>query len=108
MPNPISRMSVRPQSHRASPGWAFLVAIAVAGLALARTAPAEDGYRLWLRYVPVQSQWLARYRASTTELIGANASPSLRAAQAELVRGLTGLLGSAPRMAANVTQDGAL
>src|SRR6185312_5851285 len=111
MPNPISRMSVRPQGHRASTGWVLLAAIAAAGFGLARiasAAPAEDGYRLWLRYVPVESEWLARYRASATEHVGTNVntsaaggarsdgSPTLRAAQAELLRGLTGLLGTPP------------
>ncbi|MDE2263934.1 MAG: alpha-glucuronidase, partial [Gammaproteobacteria bacterium] len=83
--------------------------------------PAEDGYRLWLRYVPIEGDWLSRYRASVREVVGtvANASaaaagassspsPTLRAAQAELLRGLTGLLGAAPRVASEVTQDGAV
>lgn len=73
--------------------------------------PAEDGYRLWLRYVPIQGEWLARYRAAATEIIvppSPTPSPTLRAARAELLRGLTGLLGTAPRTADAVTQDGAI
>jgi alpha-glucuronidase len=122
MPNPISRMSIRAKSRRASAQWVLPAAIAAAFLALARiasatglpaagssTEPAEDGYRLWLRYVPVESEWLLRYRASASELIAADeASPTLRAAQAELLRGLTGLLGTAPDVAADVTRDGAI
>ena len=122
MPNPISRMSIRAKSRRACAQWVLLAAIAAAFPALARiasatglpaagasTAPAEDGYRLWLRYVPVESEWLLRYRASARELIAANeGSPALRAAQAELLRGLTGLLGTAPDVAADVTRDGAI
>jgi alpha-glucuronidase len=125
MPHPISRMSVRPKSRRAASDWALLAVIATACLGLGRNAlaadtpvadstvslaaaPAEDGYRLWLRYVPVEDEWLSRYRDSASELIGADASPTLRAAQAELLRGLGGLLGVAPRMAADATRDGAI
>ncbi|MGH8181063.1 MAG: alpha-glucuronidase family glycosyl hydrolase, partial [Steroidobacteraceae bacterium] len=126
-------MSIRPGSRRAAAGRVLLAAISTAFFALARfasatdapaaagtppaadtlggganVAPAEDGYRLWLRYVPVESESLARYRASATELVGTDASATLHAAQAELLRGLTGLLGRAPPRAADVTQDGAI
>ena len=118
MPNPISRMSVRPRSR---PGTAPAVrvlpwALVAAGLlsapigraeplptAGAVAMPAEDGYRLWLRYVPVHGDWLSRYRAAATELVGA---PGV--ARAELQRGLTGLLGAPLREATDVTQDGAV
>ena len=122
MPNPISRLSVRATRRRAPAQWVLLAAIAAALLPLARiasaadalpgndgaTMPAEDGYRLWLRYVPVESEWRSRYRASARELIGSDASPTLRAARTELLRGLTGLLGTAPDVATDVTQDGAI
>src|SRR6185437_3651779 len=62
-----------------------------------------------------------RYRASATELVAADpnptaagpatstgTSPTLRAAQAELLRGLTGMLGAQPQLAADVTRDGAI
>jgi alpha-glucuronidase len=75
-------------------------------------ADAGSGYRLWLRYVPVRGARLAQYRAAATELIGpspsSSRSPTLRAAQAELLRGLTGLLGTTPRLASAVTGDGAI
>ena len=82
----------------------------------ASIVPAESGYRLWLRYVPVAGDWLRRYRAAATELVVAadtpagrpNLSPTLRAAQSELLRGLTGLLGAAPSSAAEATRDGAI
>jgi alpha-glucuronidase len=82
--------------------------IACASPGTATPLPAEDGYRLWLRYVPVTGDSLARYRAAATELVGADTSPTLRAAQAELLRGLAGLLGAAPRRAQDVTRDGAI
>jgi len=97
VPNPIPRMSLR------------LCAIAAAALLASPAARADDGYRLWLRYTPVESAWLPQYRASATELVAApGPSPTLRAAQAELVRGLGGLLDAAPRLAGSVTQDGAI
>jgi alpha-glucuronidase len=118
--------------------YGLVAAVALAGgqAARAETLPAtnaaaaqpEDGYRLWLRYVPLEGQWLSRYRALATQLVEAgagassraagsspqaagastNPSPTLRAAQAELLRGLTGLLGSAPAVATDARTDGAL
>ncbi|HEV7138654.1 MAG TPA: alpha-glucuronidase family glycosyl hydrolase [Steroidobacteraceae bacterium] len=116
MPKPIPRTSILEGMRRSSAlgAWVLPCAFAAACLLAAPTVhadsrPAQDGYRLWLRYVPVHGEWLARYRGSATELI-ASSSPSatLRAARAELLRGLTGLLGAAPRAAGDVTQDGAV
>ncbi|HEY1892726.1 MAG TPA: alpha-glucuronidase family glycosyl hydrolase [Steroidobacteraceae bacterium] len=94
MPNPISRTSA--------------LAIAIACLLVAHIARAEDGYRLWLRYAPVAGESLARYHAAATELVGTDPSPTLTAARTELQRGLTGLLGAAPRPSDEVTRDGAI
>lgn len=56
--------------------------------------PAEDGYELWLRYVPVEDEaLLATYRNQMTSLVCASDSPTLKIAQAEVVLGLNGLLG---------------
>ncbi len=86
-------------------------------------ARAGDGHRLWLRYVPVHGVWRARYRRAATELISQNGAPgtraahrlrsrapsaTLRAAQSELLRGLTGLLGRPPRLSPRVTTNGAI
>ncbi|HEU5442843.1 MAG TPA: alpha-glucuronidase family glycosyl hydrolase [Steroidobacteraceae bacterium] len=116
MLNPISRTSTLEDSRRAPAiaAWVLPWVIAAACLLAIRMVhadnrPAEDGYRLWLRYVPVQGEWLLRYRASAAELIASpTPSPTLRAARAELLRGLTGLLGAAPHEAGDVTQDGAV
>ena len=90
----------------------MLRALAFAGLALALTgaqvASAEDGYELWLRYHPVESQWTAMYRAAATQVVSPATSPTLKAAQAELVRGFGGLLGAPIAAATDVTQDGAV
>jgi alpha-glucuronidase len=72
------------------------------------SARAEDGYDLWLRYRPLDTQWVDPYRHAATQLVGDAGSPTLQAARSELTRGLSGLLGSAPRSVERVTQDGAI
>jgi alpha-glucuronidase len=102
--HPIPRISLRAAAPTA---WALLLALAACPL-VARAAHADDGYRLWLRYVPVRGERLARDRAAATELLGPDSSATLRAAQSELVRGLTGMLGAAPPRADAVTRNGAI
>ncbi|HVS76638.1 MAG TPA: alpha-glucuronidase family glycosyl hydrolase [Steroidobacteraceae bacterium] len=123
MSHPISRVSSRCESRPAPAARALLLASAAACLLASRIAgagtatsggltppPPEDGYRLWLRYVPVKGEWLSRYRAAATELVGADSasSPTLHAARAELLRGLTGMLGAPPSLTDEVTRDGAI
>ncbi|ASQ92121.1 alpha-glucuronidase family glycosyl hydrolase [Streptomyces sp. 11-1-2] len=69
----------------------------------AATLPAEDGYDLWLRYRRVEDPGqLGRYRAALGTLVWQGGGPLQRSAVEELVRGLTGLLGTrvAPRTSA--------
>ncbi len=92
-------------------GWSvlFAVLLGLAGLTAAAAAHAGDGYRLWLRYVPVHGVWLGRYRRSATELAASSPlSPTLRAARAELQRGLTGMLGKRVPSVRTVTANGAI
>ena len=86
----------------------LVVVVWVAGLAAASVASAEDGYDVWLRYRAVEQPWAARYRAALTQLVAGDASPTLRAAYAELERGLQGLLGVSLVTVKGVSQDGAL
>jgi alpha-glucuronidase len=69
---------------------------------------AEDGYDLWLRYRPLDTQWVGPYKHAATLLVGDANSPTLQAAQSELARGLSGLLGSVPRSVQRIIQDGAI
>jgi len=85
-----------------------VVVLWVAGLAAVPVASAEDGYDLWLRYRPVEQPWADRYRAAMTQLVAGRTSPTLQAANAELQRGLQGLLGVTLADAQDVSQDGAL
>jgi alpha-glucuronidase len=69
---------------------------------------AEDGYDLWLRYPQAAPDALARYRISLTHIVTASDSPTLAIAQAELERGLTGILGAAPARTDRVEKPGAI
>src|SRR4051812_33436264 len=76
-----------------------LLALLCAGLLHGAPAAAaeEDGYRLWLRYEPLPASQRERLRAGATAIVSlAPDSPTVRAARAELERGLGGLLGHAP------------
>lgn len=54
----------------------------------------EDGYRLWLRYDPIEDECeLERYRKAVRQVHFPADSRTLEAARGELVRGLEGLLG---------------
>ena len=79
------------------------------GLLLAAgPALSEDGYELWLRYVPVAAEQAAGYRARASELVVPGATPAAQAARDELQRGLLGLLGKAPPLAARASREGAI
>lgn len=84
------------------------IAAALALLVLSLCARAEDGYDLWLRYVPLQGSALVRTRALATELVVGTSSPTLEAARAELTRALRGMLGAVPPVTQDITRDGAL
>ena len=67
--------------------------LAAVSLAAAAPAAAEDGYDLWLRYP--RAAGAASTDVGQVQVLGE--SPTLAAARAELERGLSGLLGPAPR-----------
>ena len=81
--------------------------MAVALLA-AWPARGEDGYDLWLRYRPLPAAQAAAYRAQATQLVLDAATPIRAATRAELLRALSGLLGSAPALPPGITADGAI
>jgi alpha-glucuronidase len=83
-----------------------LALLAWAAISAMPRAYAEDGYDLWLRYRPVEAPWLERYRLSVRELVPPSTAGD--AAQNELTRAVTGLLGAPPAVAAEVTEDGAV
>jgi alpha-glucuronidase len=72
------------------------------------TAHAEDGYRLWLRYDPVEGPHRADYAANATEILAPGTSPIAQSAREELERGLTGLLAHPVGTVAAVDRNGAI
>lgn len=80
----------------------------VATLSVVPAAHAEDGYDLWLRYQPLSTDSATAYRAHVSQLVVPDATPTRAATRAELLRGLSGLLGSAPALSASVSADGAV
>ena len=83
-----------------------LLSLAIALFGFAGVAHAETGYDLWLRYKPVEAQYRSQY--SVTLLQAPAISPTLRAAVAELNRGLSGMLGTAPPVENRAAIDGTL
>src|SRR5690625_7694500 len=68
---------------------------------------AEDGYRMWLRYVEVARQEkLSDYRGQMRYVVAEGDSPTLLAAREELERGLSGLLDRTPRFRGSVAASG--
>ncbi len=104
------RAAPRSATARARAALIALTALtALAGLIAAPSAQAEDGYDLWLRYVPVEGARRVEYRAAARQLVlSAEPSATLRAARAEIDRGLAGMLGAAPVRTDRVTADGAI
>lgn len=72
---------------------------------LAPALHAEDGYALWLRYVPPGD---AQAAVQVTALAAPAATPTQQATRAELLRGLSGLLGARPPSVERPDRDGAL
>ena len=71
-------------------------------------ARAETGYDLWLRYVAVEdAARRSAYRERATAVVVQEVSPAAHVVQAELQRGLSGLLG-APVPAATTVVPGAI
>ncbi|WP_255443272.1 MULTISPECIES: alpha-glucuronidase family glycosyl hydrolase [unclassified Pseudoxanthomonas] len=75
---------------------------------IAGAARAEDGYALWMRYVPMAPAQAVEARARLRELVAPEATPTQRAARDELLRGLEGLLGRAPRLSSGPIGEGTL
>lgn len=85
--------SATPATRASRPLW-WLALFMLCGTGQA--AVAEDGYDLWMHYRPLPVAQREVVRRSVTAIVAAGRSPTLDIAQAELVRGLGGLLGRAP------------
>jgi alpha-glucuronidase len=71
--------------------WVFL------GWSFGGVVHAEDGYDLWLRYRPLSEQQARVYRRVVQTFVTETSTPTILAAQAELKRAVTGLLGQEAR-----------
>jgi alpha-glucuronidase len=97
----VAGLAAVPVASAAAQGCANAAGAGCAGAA-------EDGYDLWLRYRSVEQPWAERYRAAMTQLVAGSTSPTLQVAQAELQRGLQGLVGVTLTVDEAVSRDGAL
>jgi alpha-glucuronidase len=83
--------------------------VSVGGAQSDALAEGEDGYRMWLRYEQVSdAELLDAYRAQLRYVVFDARSPTATAIQAEIGRGLTGLLGTSVPFRGTVDEDGAL
>ena len=75
----------------------------------AQPPPDEDGSQLWLRYPKIAlASKLTEYQSALTHVVNAGNSATLQLAQAEVVKGLSGLLGQTVATADAPTGDGAV
>ena len=81
--------------------------VAALSMLHATGAAAEDGYQLWLRYVPLDARMHDAYATRATGVVTFARSPVLDAALAELNAGLSGMLGAAP-VATRTVADGSI
>ena len=85
----------------------FLIVFFV--LANAISALAEDGYKAWLRYAPIDdARILQRYDTLPACVVAVGDSPVMRASQQELIRGLRGLLGRTLRIQSSPGSEDAI
>jgi alpha-glucuronidase len=109
------RKAAPAHTRRGSIAFARIAALALIAL-LATLAHAEDGYDLWLRYRPIADEATrAHYRQVASEIVRPEApephgSPvtTLNLVQAELARGLSGLLDRPEPVVPSPTGDGSI
>jgi alpha-glucuronidase len=75
-------------------------------LFLAIPAPAETGYRAWLRYAPIENDIIRRrYDAMPASVFALGDSALIQAAQRELILGIRGMLGRTLRAEVRRTNE---
>ena len=98
----VPRRGFHLRSKRAELCPSFRLFVAVACMGLLSSAHAEDGYRLWLRYEPINDENLRRSyhdaaRNISLSLPETSDSSTLAAAREELTYGIGGPLGLQPQ-----------
>jgi alpha-glucuronidase len=84
------------------------VVVACVAVSCSLPAGAEDGYDLWLRYRAVEAPYSRTIEPSVQELVKGGDSPTLDAASAELLRGLSQLTGRSIPLAGSASRAGAV
>lgn len=87
--------------------WTLFTVLTVVGLLHAAAVAAEDGYRLWLRYMPIEQPARDTYAAGASGIVAFGDSPVSGAAVTELTRALAGMLGREPH-SGNTIADGSI
>jgi alpha-glucuronidase len=77
-------------------------------LCTAATTHAETGQEAWLRYARLQPAAVARYHALPATVLSLNRTIVLDTAQAEIVRGVKGMLGKTLRIASGAPTESAI
>ncbi|MBO9528149.1 MAG: alpha-glucuronidase, partial [Sphingobium yanoikuyae] len=78
----------------------FSWSIALASIAVAPTAMAEDGYDLWLRYPRAEGTALSTLSSHATSIAMTARGETAKKAGEELIRGLGAMTGRAPALTA--------
>jgi alpha-glucuronidase len=94
---------LRPGRARIMAALALHVLLGLIGARLAH-ATDEDGYDLWLRYRPLPAAQRTALAAAATGISTPDDTPTVRAAAAELRRGLAGMLARADDAVPSTTQ----
>jgi alpha-glucuronidase len=77
-------------------------------LALPALVAAEDGYDAWLRYASVDAAARKRYDALPATVVAVGDSAVIKTAEAELIRGVRGMLGRTLRAGTSLPNEGAI
>jgi alpha-glucuronidase len=78
-------------------------------LACAAALQAETGYDAWLRYAPLEGAALDQYRQAAPAVVAVlDASPVAVSAQAEILRGIKGMLGRTLREESSLPKENAI
>ena len=78
----------------------------LAAVSFSLPATAEDGYDLWLRYRAADTREYSALTSGVRELVTVSGSETLKVAQGELARGISGLVGAPVAQVAAPTQTG--
>ncbi len=84
------------------------ILVGMLALVAVKSLCAESSYDAWLRYAPLDESASQQYQDIPAVAVVLGDSPVLRTAQAELIRGLKGMLGKTPRAEQNIPTEPAI